>query len=172
VLAHLVREKGAADQAGDDVDVGDDDEEEGRNIVRALIGSRMLRRRRVRRLLLAHLLKERGASEEGDDEGDVGEGDDDEDRSLMRLVIGSKILRRRRARRMLLAHLARERAAAGEEEEFEEGEGEGDDDFGEGGGGDDNRIMKLLIGSRILRRKRARRMILAHLLKERAESAA
>jgi hypothetical protein len=63
---------------------------------------------------------------------------------------------------MLLAHLLRERH--GEDEDM------GDEEEGMEGGGD-RRLMRLLIGSQILRRQRVRRMLLAHLLRERREAA-
>jgi hypothetical protein len=81
-----------------------------------LIGSRILRRRRIRRAVLLHLLRERREGEDEDEDEDEGEGDEDEggggERRLLRLLVGSRLLRRRRMRRALLAHLAREREAA------------------------------------------------------------
>ena len=84
-------------------------------------------------------------------------------RRLIRLLIGSRILRRRRARRMLLAHLLHERGEA------EEGEDEGEDEFAEGGDRE-SRLMKLLVGHGVRQRRRARRMLVAHLLREREEA--
>ncbi len=81
----------------------------------------------------------------------------------MRLLIGSRILRRRRARRMLLGHLLRERGEAGEEED------EGEDEFAEGGD-NERRLLKLLIGHRTRQSKRARRLLMGHLLREREEA--
>ena len=132
--------------------------------MRLLIGSRILRRRRVRRMLLAHLLRERSGAEEDEDEADdeYGEGSEDEGR-VMRLLIGSRILRRRGARRMLLAHLLRERGEA------EADEDEGADEFGEGGD-KEHRLLRLLAGHRLQHRRRARRMLMAHLLREREEA--
>ena len=68
----------------------------------------------------------------------------------------------RRARRMLLGHLLRER---GESEEYED---EGEDESGEEGDGD-HRLMRLLAGRRIGQRRRARRALMAHLMREREE---
>jgi len=68
--------------------------------VRLLIGSRMLRRRRIRTLLLAHLLRE--GQEREDEDGDEGGS---EDHRLARLLIGGGIARRGRKRRMLAARL-------------------------------------------------------------------
>ena len=76
-----------------------------RKLARLIVGSRMLRRRRMRNLLLAHLLREGG---QGDDEGEEGDG---EDHRLLRLLIAGGLLRRRRMRRLLLARLLRERRA-------------------------------------------------------------
>ncbi|MGH1573514.1 hypothetical protein ACRAWG_26175 [Methylobacterium sp. P31] len=67
MLAHLLRERRAGGETGEEEDFGEDDElgepEEGsdreRRILRLLIGSQVLRRQRIRRLLLAHLLNER-----------------------------------------------------------------------------------------------------------------
>jgi hypothetical protein len=58
-LAHLLRDE----DEGEDDDAIYDDEGEGdeRRALRALIGGRGLRRRRLRRLALAHLLRERAA---------------------------------------------------------------------------------------------------------------
>jgi hypothetical protein len=138
--------------------------------MRLLIGSRLLRRRRARRMLLAHLLRERsGAEEEEDedegepeDEDELGEGGDSE-RRLMRLLIGSRILRRRRVRRTLLAHLLRESGEA------EGDEDEGEDEFGEGGD-KEHHLLRLLGGQGIRQRSRARRLLMAHLLREREEA--
>src|SRR5437899_8203768 len=87
---------------GSDTDNGDDEEN---RVLKALIGRRMLRRRRVRRAILAQLLRERG--EEGEDEEDEN-GEGDEGRAL-KALIASRILRRRRLRRLLLVHLRGER---------------------------------------------------------------
>ena len=65
---------------------------------------------------------------------------------------------------MLLAHLLRESGEAGEEED------EGQDEDGEGGG--EHKLARLLIGKGMARRARARRMLLAHLLRERSEEEA
>jgi len=172
LLAHLLREKGEAQAEGDE---GEEEGEEGGNreqkLVRLLIASRILRRRRVRHMLLAHLLRERGEAEDEDfeDEEDEGaEGAEGDERKLLRLLAGKRMPRRRRARRMLLAHLLREKSEAGDEDDME-----GDEDAGDEEGGDsEGRIMRLLIGSRILRKRRARRMLLAHLLHERGEEEA
>jgi hypothetical protein len=167
LLAHLLREKGEAEDEGEEYDegAGEEGEEDDRGIVKLLVASRMLRRRRFRKLVLAHLLREKDAAEE--DEEDVGDEESgDEDDKLVRVLIGSRILRRRRARKLLLAHLLRERGEGAEDEDFEE-----DEELDEAGG-DDRRVMKLLVGSRILRRKRARRLLLTHLLRQQKEEVA
>ena len=71
-----------------------------KQIVRLLIGSRMLRRRRIRNLLLAHLLRE--GREREDEDGDEGGS---EERRLVRLLVAGGAIRRRRVRRLLLALL-------------------------------------------------------------------
>ena len=93
------------------------------------------------------------------------EGGRSPDRKLVRFLIASGILRRRRIRQMVLAHLLRERGEGGEREfgAYEGFEGE------EEGGGDDRRIVRQLIASGMLRKRRIRRMLLARLLRERGE---
>ena len=56
-----------------------------------------------------------------------------------------------------------------EEEGEDEDEDEGDED--EEGEGEDRRFLRLLVGSRLLRRRRMRQAMLAHLLRERREAA-
>jgi hypothetical protein len=168
LIADLLGARGEADQ---DEDEGDDGSEMGsdddRRLIRMLIGGRILRRRRIRRALLAHLLGQRAEADEGEeDEGDEDEGGRGDERRLVRLLIASRMLRRRRVRRVIAAQLLKQRAEADEGEEDE-----GDEDGGEAvGSDDDNRVVRLLIGSRIMRRRRVRRAILAHLLGERAEA--
>ena len=164
LVARLLNERaeGGDEENGDAGTEGGDEDE--RQLAKLLVGSRLLRRRRVRRLVLAHLLNARG--EEGEDEfedEDIESEDEggDDDRSVARLLIGSRMLRRRRVRRVLLAHLIKQRGEA------EDVEGESDEDFedDEGGGDDgDRKFAKLVIGSRILRRRRVRRAVLAKLL--------
>jgi hypothetical protein len=134
--------------------------------VKAVIASRVLRRRRARRLVLGHLLRERSSGEEEGDE-EFGEEGTDEDNRLVKALIASRVLRRRRTRKLLLAHLARERSEGTGEEDYEEDEDTGD----EGGEDEGGRIVRLLIGSRVLRRKRARKLLLTHLLRQREEVA-
>lgn len=166
LLAHLLREHGESheeESEGDEAS-GEEDSQKDRRLVRLLIGSRILRHGRVRRTLLAHLLRERGEAEDEEEDGEdeFAEGGD-EDRHLLRLLIGSRILRRRRARRMLLAHLLRDRDEAEGEED------EGEDEFAEGGDRE-RRLVRLLVGHRVRQRKHARRMLMAHLLREREEA--
>ena len=161
LIARLLNEDSNGDEpveadAGDDSD-GDDEE---RQLVRALVGGRLLKRRRFRRMLKAKLLTERAEGEDSD-EGDEESGEDDGE--LARLLIGSRMFRRRRVRRAVLAHLIRDTAGGEESDESDE------DD--EDGGDREGRFVRLVIGSRVLRRRRIRKAILAHLAKERAESA-
>ena len=171
LVAHLLRERAG----GEDEDIeGEEDmgAEEGgdkeRRLVRLLVGSRMLKRRRVRRALLGHLLRERSEAEDEDvdDEEDIeAEGSGEKERKLVRLLIASRMLQRRRVRRALVAHLLRERGEAEDEDEEVEGE---EDIGGENGGERD--IGRLLVGGRMLKRRRARRALMAHLLRERRET--
>lgn len=178
LLAHLMREKDSESDEDETESSGEDDEDDEdaeRRILRLLIASRILQRRRVRRVLLARLLRARRAGEDEEEfgEGETGEAEEgsEKERRLIRLLIGSQILRRRRARQMLLAHLMRERRAGAETGEDEES-GE-DEDVGEAEDGSEKerRILRLLIGSNVLRRRRIRRMVLAHLLNERRKAA-
>jgi hypothetical protein len=85
----------------------------------------------------------------------------------VRALIASKMLRRRRVRRALLVHLLRSKAESMSEAD------EGEDDFSEeGGGGEDRELLRALIGSRMLRKRRFRRALLTHLLREKEEAAA
>ena len=87
-------------------------------------------------------------------------------RSQAQACCSSSVNRWASARRMLVAHLLKEHGEA-EDEDYED-----DDEPGADGADDEHRIMRLLIGSRVLRRKRARRMLLTHLLRERSEEEA
>ena len=168
LLAHLLREGGEA-EAGEDEDEIDDEPAEGgdeQRLVRALIGSKLLRRKRAKRMLLAYLARERGEAEGEDDEGDeeFAEGESGDDQRLVRALIGSRLLRRKRTKRMLLAHLLREKGEAEDDEEYEGAEETA-------GRGDDQEIVRLIVGSRILRKRRVKRALFAHLLREREEAA-
>ena len=170
LLAHLLRERGEAEDSDTDDDVsaeGEEGEGKERQLIRLLVGSRIMRRNRVRRALLAHLLSQRGEAEDEDVDDETADAEEGEggERKLLRLLIGSRILRHRRVRRALLAHLLRERGEA------EDVDIEGEEDSADDGAGRERRIIRLLIGSRMLRRRRARRALLAHLLHEREEEA-
>ena len=163
LVARLLNEQSDTAEDGDLGETTEGDDEE-RQIARLLTGSRLLRKRRLRRLVLAHLLSERNG-EEGEpdeEETDVGEEEGGSDRELARLLIGSRMLRRRRVRRALLAHLIKESAGTGEDIE------EGDGDFADDEGDSEGSFIRLVIGSRLLRRRRVRRALLAHLMKERS----
>ena len=82
---------------------------------------------------------------------------------LAKLAVGGKMIRNGRIRRALIARLLSERAE-GSDEEGEEGE----EETTEEGGDDDRQLVKALVGSRLLRRRRLRRVLLAHLIKQRA----
>lgn len=162
LVARLLNEQAESGEENGDAGTEGGDEDE-RQLAKLLVGSRLLRRRRVRRLVLAHLLNARG--EEGEDEfedEDIESEDEggEDDRDVARLLIGSRMLRRRRVRRVLLAHLIKQR---GEAEDIEGGDSDEDFEDDEGGDGD-RKFAKLVIGSRILRRRRVRRAVLAKLL--------
>ena len=177
IIARLINENGESYE-GDESEEGDEEEEttggggEDREMLRLLIGSKMLRRRRVRRALLAHLLRSKSEESEGDEgEEDTGEETGGEGRELVRALIASKILRRRKVRRAILIHLLKAKA----ETEFEgsdDSESEGDEETGDEGGGEDREIVLALIASKMLRRRRVRRALLTHLLREKEEAVA
>ena len=90
---------------------------------------------------------------------------------LVRALIASKILRRRKVRRAILIHLLKAKA----ETEFEgsdDSETESDEETGDEGGGEDREIVRALIASKMLRRRRVRRALLTHLLREKEEAVA
>jgi len=184
LLARLLRERRRNEISDEQIGGADDEEggDEEHRLLKLLIARGLLRRARIRRLLLAHLVREkRGATDEFEDEGeevddDVDEGEEGGDhRKFLRLIVGSGILRRRRIRNVLIAKLLKERAEAGSEDEDDyedEDEGgefaEGASDFEEGEGeGGERRVLRLLVGSRLLRRRRMRQALLAHLMKQR-----
>ena len=138
---------------------------ENEDLLKLAAGGKMRRRRRMSRALLAHLIGERAEGEGNDYEAEEGDEGEKSERKIARLLIGSRLLRRRRLRNLLIAHLLRERGEAGEGEEDE-----GEDEYGQEGGGGEHKLARLLIGSRILRRGRVRRMLVAHLLRERGEA--
>jgi hypothetical protein len=159
ILAHLLRERGEGGGFGEEF--GETEEPEfgspDRKFAKLLIASGILRRRRTRRMILAHLMRERG-EEFGEEEGEEGFGEGFGPRAVFAAGVG----RRRRMRRLLVAHLLRERAEGGG---FGEEHDEGEEEEPTG----DRKIAKLIIASGILRRRRARRMVLGHLLRERGE---
>ncbi len=165
LLARLLNEQDGAssDGVGGD-DAADEDQDEDRQLIQALVGTRLVHKRRLRKLLKAKLVKERADGSDDYDEGneDSGEGTEDE-QELGRLLIGSRMLRRRRVRRALLAALVRERAGADDSDE-------GTDDSEEDGGDREGKFIRLVIGSGVLRRRRVRRALLAHLVKDRGEA--
>ena len=169
LIARLLSEQAEASDDEGDEDTTDEGGDDDRQLVRAIIGSRALRRRRLRRVLLAHLIKERAGGEDDVDEGDedIGEETGEDDRQLVRLIVGSRILRRRRVRRALIAKLIRARGE--EDDEFDDDVDEGDEDIDEGGSDRDRKFLRLLVASRVLRRRRVRRALIAKLLKERGE---
>ena len=80
-------------------------EGEERRALRLLLGGRMLRNRKLRRLALAYLLREGDEGEEDDTEEDEGGG---EERRALRMLLGGRMMRRRQMRRLGLAQLLRE----------------------------------------------------------------
>ena len=171
LLARMLggHEEAGEGEEGEESLGGEEGGDQDRRLVRLLIGSRILRKRRLRRLMLAHLLHERSEAEDEGEEGEEGFGEEEGgtgEHKLARLLIASGILRRRRVRRAILAHLLRDRGEAEDEgEEGEEGFGE------EEGGNGEHKLARLLIASRILRKRRVRRALLGHLLREKREEA-
>src|SRR5436190_8747907 len=93
-------------------------ESEERRALRVLLGGRILRKRRMRRLLLAHLLRQEGEAEDDETEAedDETEGEEGDDQQTLRMLIGGRALRGRK-RRLALAHLLREGDEAEEEDD-------------------------------------------------------
>jgi hypothetical protein len=83
---------------------------------------------------------------------------DDED--LVRLAIGGRKVRRQRLSQLALARLLGLKKG---EQEDDEGE---DEEIGEDGGDLEHRLARLVIGKSVVRRARLRRLLLAHLLRE------
>jgi len=180
LLAHLIRERGAS-EGDDEVDEYDEDEgeeetgDDDRKLLRLVLGSRILRKRRVRRALLARLIKQRsggGDVEEFDDDVDEDEGEDDvgeeggdRERKFLRLLVGSRILRKRRVRRALLAKLLSARGGAAEEGEDDLDDGEDED--AEEGPDLERQVARLLVGRKVVRRRRTRKVALARFLRNR-----
>src|SRR5215831_15770679 len=128
IIARLINENGESELSEEDESEEETGEEGGedRDLLRALVASRALKRRRFRRALLAHLLRARSESE--GEEGEEETGDDGgEDRELVRALIASRMLRRRRVRRTLLVHLLRSKAEGMNESD------EGEEDVGDEG---------------------------------------
>ena len=109
----LQRGEAEEDEEGEGEDEFAEGGDEEHRLLRLVIGSRILRRRRARRMLLAHLLRERSEAGEEEDEGEdeFAEGGDKEHR-LLRLLVGHRMRQRKRARRLLMGHLLREREEA------------------------------------------------------------
>ena len=100
---------GTGEEEETDEDFGEEGGDREGKFIRLVIGSRILRRRRVRKAVLAHLLKERAeAGEESDEEEETGEeaGGADLEREVARLLIGGRAIKRRRMRRALARNLA------------------------------------------------------------------
>ena len=147
-----MRERGE-DSDESDEESGEDDGE----LARLLVGSRMLRRRRVRRALLAHLIRDTaGGDEESEDSDEDEEGGGDREGRFVRLVIGSRVLRRRRVRRAILTHLLKARAEAGEESDE-------DDETVDDGPDLEREVARLLVGGRAIKRRRMRRALASSL---------
>src|SRR3974377_188731 len=85
-----------------------------------------------------------------------------------RLVVG-RLRRHRQLRKLLLAHLLKERAEGAEEEdeEIEGGSDYGSDEEHEGA----RTLVALLVVGRMRRHQQLRKLLLAHLIKERMEGA-
>ena len=165
LLANLINEQAEPIEEETENIAAPEGEDEERQLVRLLAGGRLLKKRRLRRLVLAHLLSERGGEPEEFEEGETEEGDEggENDNEFIRLLIGHKMLRRRRVRRALLAYLIKQRSEPDEDVDVGEDEFEGGEDGSEG------KFVRMVVGSRLLRRRRVRRALIAHLLKQKAE---
>ena len=132
------------------------------------IGSRMLLRRRIRRLLIARLVKARSEADEDfdddldEDDEDIGEEGSDRDRKFMRLLVASRVLRRRRVRRALIAKLLKERSES--EDDYDDVD---EDDTDDESPDVERQLARLLVGGRVVRRRRARRAALVRFLRNR-----
>jgi hypothetical protein len=160
LLAELIRSRGE-ESADEDEDEDDGrDESDGGSMERKLLAfviGRGMRRRRLRRMLIAQLIRSRGeeSDEESEDEDSDGGG---VERKLLGFMIG-RGMRRRRLRRMLIAKLIHSRG----EESDDESEDDDSDDVS--GASHEERLVRLLIGGRIVRRTKMRRMLLGQLLR-------
>ena len=160
VLAHLLRERAEGQQ--EDVEADDDSEGAGdqeQGTLRLLLASRMFRRPKLRRMLLAHLFAKRARALRTTTERPKRAGGD-EDRNVVRSLVAAGLLRRRRVRQMLLAHALRDR-----QEGEDGGESVDQEDEKEEDGDPDRRLVRMLIGTGLLRRARRRRFLLAYLLR-------
>src|SRR5206468_7503198 len=139
-------------------DDGDDSDEEGSDddhkLVRFVLGARMARRAKLRRLIVAKLLSQRG---EDDDEGEEFDDESSDDHRLVRFLLARKMGRGRKLRRAVLAKLLSERGGDDGDEEFETGEEE-PEGFGRAG--------KAAVLGAAKRRQRVRRAALAKVLSE------
>jgi hypothetical protein len=150
----------------------------GRNsagrVVRLLVGGRIAKNRRLRRLLLAHLLKERmegGEQDEEDIDSDEGDENTERERKLVGLLVVGRMQRHRQLRRLLLAHLLKERMEGAEDDDESIDEGEEDDEGESTERARARKLVGLLVVGRLQRHRQLRRLMLAHLLKERMEGA-
>jgi hypothetical protein len=84
----------------------------------------------------------------------------------MRLLVASRVLRRRRVRRALIAKLLKNRSES-EGEGEDEYDDETEDDGGDEGSGVEHHLARLLVGKRIVRRRRTRRAALVRFLRNR-----
>jgi hypothetical protein len=159
LLAQVIRSRGEESEDEDDDDE-DDGDGAGGGMERKLLGfmiGRGMRRRRLRRMLLAQVIRSRGEESDDDSEDEDSDGGGVE-RKLLAFMIG-RGLRRRRLRRMLVARLIRNRG--------EESDDDSDDDDGDdvSSASTEERLVRALIGGRIVRRTKMRRMLLGQLLR-------
>ena len=132
---------------------------ETEDLAKLALGGRARKNTRIRRALIARLLndQEEAVDEEGGE--DTGDAGSDEERQLIRALVGTRLLRKRRLRKLLKAKLLSERGETGDEYDEEE------EETGEEGGEDERKLARLLIGSRMLRKRRVRRALLAALVR-------
>jgi hypothetical protein len=156
------------DEAEDSAVGGDGGRNSAGRVVRLLVGGRIAKNRRLRRLLLAHLLKERmedGEQDAEDIDSDEGDENTERERKLVKLLVAGGLARHRQLRRMLLAHLLKERME-GAEDDDESIDDEGEDD--DAGSERARKLARLLVAGRMRRHQQLRRLLAAHLAREAA----
>ena len=177
IIARLINENGESYE-GDESEEGDEEEEtatgggEDREMLRLLIGSKMLRRRTrpsraVSRICSGRRAKRPKATRKRTPTKRPG----GEGRELVRALD-----RQQDPASPKGPSCHTHPSAQGESRDRVRGIGdsetEGDEETGDEGGGEDREIVRALIASKMLRRRRVRRALLTHLLREKEEAVA